>query len=112
MSSLRKVVRVLLLTGLVVVASLLAFLALQRLSPSTVVVVDAKLPIYKNTGEDGAPRQFLRDATPGEELLVLRCVDLKHYLVPEVDLKEGQIGYIVEGRFHLRRKFVWGSFGC
>lgn len=87
-------------------------LALQRFAPSTVVVADTKLAIYDTTGANEAPRRIINEAAAGEELLVLRCIDLKHYLVPEVVLRDGKVGYIVEGAFHLRHKFPWASFGC
>lgn len=46
---------------------------------------------------------------PGEEVQVSSCIDVKHYIVPEVVLNDGSKGYVVVGRFHLIRRHVLQS---
>lgn len=104
----RKVV----LAVLFLVVGLAAILALQKFAVSTIIVADATLAIYDITGAKETPRRIIGEAAAGEELRVLRCIDLKHYLVPEVALRDSKVGYVLEGAFHLRQKFPWASFGC
>lgn len=47
----------------------------------------------------------------GSRLAVTSCVDVKHYVVPEVRLNDGRVGYVIEGKFNLERKSFAVSFG-
>lgn len=96
---------------LLLVIGLAMFLCLQRFLPSTVLVADRQLEVYDAIGIGDSPRKAIGRIGIGEELLVLRCIDLKHYLVPKVVLQDGRIGYVIEGTFHLQRKLLWPSFG-
>ena len=54
----------------------------------------------------------------GERVSVLSCIDLKHYIAPEIRLTDGRRGYVLVGEFRLKRTPPWSSldspivFGC
>jgi hypothetical protein len=45
----------------------------------------------------------------GEKMSVSACIDLKHYIVPEIILADGRKGYVVKGKFHLDSGPFWQS---
>jgi hypothetical protein len=54
----------------------------------------------------------------GQTVDVLGCEDMKHYIVPKVQLPDGNMGYVLDGKFHLLRHSAWRlsagalSFSC
>lgn len=55
---------------------------------------------------DGVPVLTL---PAGTQLTVQRCVDTKHYVVPEVVDDDGSVYFVVDGKFHfLEDKRPWG----
>jgi hypothetical protein len=51
--------------------------------------------------------QAVGSLAQGEEVPVLGCVDLKHYIAYKVPLTNGKVGYVLVGRFELKRHSVW-----
>lgn len=45
----------------------------------------------------------------GQTVPVLRCEDLKHYIVPKVKLANGTEGYVLRGDFKIDRQPSWFS---
>jgi hypothetical protein len=55
----------------------------------------------------------------GGEVPVIGCVDVKHYIAPQVRLASGAEGFVVVGEFKLKRQSPWSwsshaplVFGC
>lgn len=55
---------------------------------------------------DPQSARIIARLAPGASVDVLSCQDLKHYLVPQVRLPDGQTGYIAGGQFELRRSGI------
>lgn len=59
----------------------------------------------------------IKKLEPGEVAAIVRCEDLKHYIVPVVSL-DGKDGYAVDGKYRLNSKRTWElsgvplSFSC
>lgn len=91
------------------ISMLLLVVAGQRIT----LVAEEELSVYAKPA-DGEVINKLRKE---EEVPVIGCVDLKHYIVPTISV-EGRTGYVVEGQFHLERKKAWDlgggplSFSC
>jgi hypothetical protein len=43
----------------------------------------------------------------GEEVAVLGCTDIKHYIAPQVRLLDGTRGFVLVGEFRLQRHSAW-----
>lgn len=88
------------------------------LAARVTLIADGPVPVYDRAASDPAQTQVISTLEAGDELVVSGCVDLKHYIVPEVELRDGKKGYVIEGAFHLRRAPLLSSsggpiaFGC
>ena len=85
--------------GLLVV-SLGAVFALGR---SVELVAITSVPIGAALTIDPASTQTIAVVQQGERVAVLACKDLKHYIVPEVRLQDGRVGYVIGGQFEIVR---------
>jgi hypothetical protein len=47
----------------------------------------------------------------GDEVVVVACEDLKHYIAPVVRLHDGTTGYVFTGSFRLKREPPWSIPG-
>src|SRR6266496_2546663 len=72
------------------------------------LIADGPVELSDQTrvGPDAPVVGLLRE---GDDVPVLRCVDTKHYILPEVQMSEGTRGYVVGPRFHLRRGAIWSD---
>lgn len=86
--------------GGIVVAGALMFSS----SEAVTLVADGPLKIYDHASADPSQISVIATLETGLEVQVTNCVDLKHYIVPEVVLADGRTGYVIDGRFHLRRE--------
>ena len=72
----------------------------------TTLIANGQIQVVDRAVADPAQVSIIGTIQTGEEVVVTRCVDIKHYIVPEVRMKNGQIGYVVAGDFELIRKAV------
>jgi hypothetical protein len=93
-----------LMLGAIVISACLLLVAVtgQRIT----LVAEEELNLYSKA----AAGQLIGKAKLGEKLAVVRCEDLKHYIVPIVHI-DGRNAYVVEGKFSLERKEAW-KFGA
>ena len=70
-----------------------------------ILVALGEVNVYKTEGE----ALGLGEAKPVAKILikqsvdVIKCVDVKHYLIYKVSFKDGRIGYVNEGEYVLKR---------
>jgi hypothetical protein len=66
---------------------------------------------------DPAGTTYVGVVRSGEEVPVIECADLKHYIVPKVRVGSLE-GYVIVGRFRMKRMPAWTnasiplSFSC
>lgn len=81
----------------------------QRIS----LVAEEELSVYAKPTNGEVINKLQKE----EEIPVIGCADLKHYIVPIINI-DGRAGYIVEGQFHLKKRKAWDlgggpiSFSC
>ena len=92
--------------ALIIVATVMMAenITLVALEPLTVYKTPSGEALQSSTG-------FAEIITAGSRMTVTSCVDVKHYVVPEVRLNDGRVGYVIEGKFNLERKSFAVSFG-
>ncbi|WP_280154785.1 hypothetical protein [Piscinibacter sp. XHJ-5] len=73
--------------------------ALIPRTPSVMLVADTAVPVYDIASADPAVRRVIDTIDIGQSVVVVGCTDLKHYLVPEVSLRDGRRGHVIEGDF-------------
>jgi hypothetical protein len=81
-----------------------AILIMSRSPLPKALIADTSLPVYDVAVADPAGRRVIDTINVGEAVAVTGCVDLKHYLVPEVLLRDGRKGYVIDGRFHFQNQ--------
>jgi hypothetical protein len=81
----------------------LAAIVFATSAAKVTLVADGPLPVYDRTTAV-ADRVLIGTLNAGAEVHVTDCIDLKHYIVPEVLMESGRKGYVIEGMFHLRRE--------
>jgi hypothetical protein len=99
-----------LILAITVVAVPVAFFAYARPSVIT-VIADGDLNLYDRATSDPDARRVVVTTKAGEEAIVISCIDLKHYLVPEVALADGRKVYVIDGPFQIRRESPWPYIG-
>ena len=75
-----------------------------ELLATTVVLIGAEPTI------DPSATKTIEILAKGARVDVLACLDLKHYLVPEVRLQDARIGYVIGGQFELTTKRLSPAF--
>ena len=62
------------------------------------------------------PKRIIATIAPGDEVSIISCKDVKHYIVPKVRLGDGTQGYVANGDFAIKREYIMFSFsktfGC
>lgn len=63
------------------------------------------VPVYETleTAMSLPPKKKIAELQAQQEVKVLKCIDVKHYLVYKVRLSDGEIGFINEGEYILFR---------
>jgi hypothetical protein len=88
----------------IVVSLIVAILgAVFALGRNVELVATTMVPIGAMPTIDPASTQTIAVVQQGERLQVLACKDLKHYVVPEVRLQDGRLGYVIGGQFEIVR---------
>ena len=64
---------------------------------------DTEIPIYASLEDSMNNGKIIGSLKKNEELIVLKCHDVKHYLVPEVELNDGTSGFINDN-YNLRKE--------
>lgn len=94
----------------IVVAVLIA--AVFYANPSVMTVVaDEDVALYDRATSDPDGRRVVLTLKAGQAAVVSSCIDLKHYLVPEIVLDDGRKVYVIDGRFHIQRESPWRHIG-
>ncbi|MFC3285981.1 hypothetical protein [Litchfieldella rifensis] len=69
------------------------------------LVANGIVPIYE-TSEDAMsspPKGIIAELQAQQRVKVVKCIDVKHYLIYKVRLSDGRIGYVIEGEYVLLR---------
>ena len=75
------------------------------------VVAEEDLTIYSNLDSAmGGDEGQIGMLEMNDELQIVKCHDVKHYIVPEVITKSGERGYINGGRFSIQRERAGFTF--
>lgn len=90
-------------TGLLV----LAFWVVEMREPTDLLLVAHEIvPIYES--ERDAVRSPAsstnRQLKPSERVQVIKCIDVKHYLIYKVRFSDGATGFINDGNYALERR--------
>jgi len=91
------------LTGLLI----LAFWVLQTQEPTDLLLVAHEIvPIYESESDAVhlSASSTHRKLKPSERVQVLKCIDVKHYLIYKVRLSDGATGFINDGNYALERR--------
>ena len=95
----------LMLTGMIVLLIVIA-LVFHFSDPKLTLAVDSVVPVY--VGIDAAlassPEGVIAELQPQQQVKVIRCVDVKHYFIYKVQLPDGRIGFVNDGKYTLLRK--------
>jgi hypothetical protein len=97
--------------GITVLAVLVVIVAIVFIGSGKRVklIADDQIDVVDRAVADPSQTKTIAKLQPGQELPVLSCVDLKHYIVPEIGLSDGKRGYVLVGKFHLKREPFWSS---
>ncbi len=87
-----------------VIALAIAAAVVLLLGNNVELLATTAVPIGAEPTIDAASAQKLAILESGTRVDVLSCKDLKHYLVPEVRLPDGRVGYVLDGQFELTKK--------
>ena len=71
------------------------------------LVADAPIQVMDRAITDPQQTKAIGSIDQGEEVPVLGCEDLKHYIAPEIKLADGKAGYVLVGQFQLKRHSPW-----
>lgn len=85
--------------GIIVLAVLLVIAAIVFIGSAKriILIADDQIDVVDRAVTDPAQTKIIAKLRPGQELPVLSCVDLKHYIVPEIRLGDGKRGYVLVG---------------
>jgi hypothetical protein len=97
-------------TVLVVVIAAAAVLVFGSAATVT-LVADGPIEVLDKASADPSQTQVIGKLAQGEEVAVVSCKDLKHYVAPEVVLRDGRKGFVLVGNFHLLHEPPWSSPG-
>lgn len=69
------------------------------------LVAQEPVSIYESVDSALAPppQKIITKLQPQKSVDVIRCIDVKHYLIYEVRLHDGQVGFVNEGKYILLR---------
>ncbi|MCU7921042.1 MAG: hypothetical protein KZQ95_22185 [Candidatus Thiodiazotropha sp. (ex Epidulcina cf. delphinae)] len=86
-------------------ALVVAALMFHFSDPKLMLVAESAVPIYAGVDEALAspPVGIIAELQPRQQVKVIRCVDVKHYLIYKVRLSDGQIGFVNDGKYTLLR---------
>jgi hypothetical protein len=85
------------------------------------LVANALIAVVDRAVADPGQTKVVGTIATGQEVRVLGCVDIKHYLVPQVILDNGARGFVLVGDFQLKRDSPWSlsslrdaslAYGC
>lgn len=93
-------IRRLLVAFVLIIGAVLVFFASGK---RIVLVADETIPVTLLPTGGNQIAVLSRGTSAG----VSECEDLKHYIVPKVQLPDGSSGYVLTGRFHLVRRHAW-----
>ena len=88
--------------GFILAAALLYFTMGQRVR----LLAEEEIKV---TVDPHGEKEVVGVIQAGQEVPVLKCEDLKHYIVPKVKLANGAEGYVLKGKFKINRHASWSS---
>jgi hypothetical protein len=71
------------------------------------LVAQAPIEVVDRAVPDPAQTKVVGSISAGEEVAVLGCSDIKHYIAPQVRLLDGTRGVVLVGEFKLKRHSPW-----
>lgn len=73
--------------------------------PRLILAADSTVPVYVGIDEALAapPAGVIAELQPQQQVKVVRCVDVKHYIIYKVQLPDGRIGFVNDGKYTLLR---------
>ena len=75
------------------------------------VIADSDLNLYDKASSDPSARKAISTLKAGDTATVNACIDIKHYIVLEIEIADGRKAYVIDGRFHVRRENPWRHSG-
>jgi hypothetical protein len=78
--------------------------AVFLLGKNVELLATTPVPIGAEPTSDPGATRTIAVLEKGTRVDVLSCKDLKHYAVPEVQLPDGRVGYVLGGQFELTKK--------
>lgn len=94
--------RLILLTGLGALVLVLA--AVLVLGKNMELLATTSVPLGAEPTTDASTTRAVAVLERGARVDVVSCKDLKHYIVPEVRLPDGQTGFVMGRQFELTKK--------
>jgi hypothetical protein len=90
--------------AIVILLAVLVGAALYAVTTKGRIMADTA--IYLATSPSG---EAAKELPAGTEAVVKRCIDTKHYIVPEIVDEQGKSWFVVGGRFHfVDHRRPWG----
>ena len=88
--------------GLMIVALLV--LHLQR-AATLILRTEGSTPVYATQADAlrSPPASVMAQLAGGADVQVTKCIDVKHYFVYQVRLPDGRKGFVLDGKYSLRR---------
>jgi hypothetical protein len=88
---------------------LIAVMAFGIASFGQRITLEAQAPIaiVDRAVADSEQTKVVGTISAGEEVPVLGCSDIKHYIAPQVRLIDGTRGVVLVGEFKLKRHSAW-----
>lgn len=95
--------KLILLLSVSVCIGFLIYLFYQR--PPLYLIANDIVPVFMNQQDAMSlpKQQSWKNLKPKQEVKVLSCIDVKHYLIYEVSLDDGETGFVNEGSYVLLR---------
>jgi hypothetical protein len=75
-----------------------------RFAEAYALVADADLPIRRVANQADSPTNIVGTLTAGSSVVVLGCEDYKSDIALQVRMETGEVGYVSDGAFHLKRE--------
>lgn len=85
-------------------ATVLASAATVGLAEVYALVADADLPIRRVANQADSPVNTIGTLTAGAKVIVVGCEDYKSDIALRVRMENGEVGYVSDGAFHLKKE--------
>ena len=98
-----------LVVGAVILAVLVAVVSAVTTGRRVMLIAQSEISVggYPDPNRNELPLQ--EKLTPGQQVKVLSCDQLKAYRAVHVKLENGFEGYVIRGKYQLRRYSLWSS---